>query len=214
MDTLNKGSAALTAERLEDFSLSGIDAEIAYLLHRPAFETLRKRIWDEGFEAGTKKAEAAGLAARRAMASGPLGQLEALLYELKEQRERFLEESGKEVVGLVLSICRKILHMELQHNPDVLATRLQACIDRLGEQSSYRIKVNPAQVMALHSLLALSGKALLSDIPFRLDGDGSVPQGGLVIEGDTQRLEAICSDEMDQLEDLLLSVESEEQGDD
>jgi flagellar biosynthesis/type III secretory pathway protein FliH len=211
--TLSSGSDALDIKGLEDFALSGADAEIDYLLHRPSFNVLRDRIWQEGHQAGVQEAEQRALEARREMAAGPLAQFEALLYQLKQQRSEFLRANGNEVLALVFAISRKVVRAQLRVNEAMMAERLQACLESLGKQSSYRIKVNPGQITGLRALLEETGGSLPSDTPFNLDGDPSIPEGGLILEGETSRVEMICDDELTRIELMLSEMVDGEDGD-
>ena len=196
-------SRSLDILGLEDFSLSGIDAEIDYLLHRPAFRILRERIWKEGYLQGVEETEKKALTARRELVAGPLAHLEAILYRIKVQRDEFLRSNSEEIISLVMTVSRKIVRAHLKHDPEMLAARVTECVDRLSEASAYRIKVNPSHVAALGELFAVLEKERFADIPFAIDGDASVPEGDVVLEGGASRVESICEVELAAIEEML-----------
>jgi len=201
------GAPPLSAELdLEDFALSGIEAQLEALSYQPGYDVLRERIWREGHAAGEKEAHEAAEQKRKELASGPLLRIEALLKNLAEERERFMESNAEELLQLALALARRVVRVECLENPEVLTERLRACLRQLELESSYLIRIHPEQLEAMEALLEVSGMSLFGETPHRVMGDRRVPAGSLILEGNGSRLESICQDELERLEQHLLQL--------
>lgn len=206
MASSNKRTDTIAGMFLEDFALSGLDAQVEAITHNPGFETLREQIWREGFESGYAKARQEADGQRQELVSGPVQHLSTLLAELARERARFLEQNMEELLQLAVALARRIVRVEAVENPKVLEERLRICLLQLEKESSYLIRVHPDRTEAVEALLAESGMEPLEEIPYRILGDRRVPVGSVILEGDSARLESICEDELQRLEEQLYKM--------
>jgi flagellar assembly protein FliH len=203
---LSKGASSAADLYLEDFALSGMEASIQAIMREEGWPELRERIRREAHAEGYAEAESEAAAAGRELAAGPVAGLRELLAELAAERGRFQAQNFEEILQLSLALAERVLRVELPENVPALRARLEACLRQLAGESAYTIKVHPARLEALSSLLEISGEELFGGLPYRLEGDRRVPPGSLVLEGDKTRLESICEHELQRLEDHLLEL--------
>jgi flagellar assembly protein FliH len=188
---------------LEDFSLVGLEALAQHLAREPGYKDLRERIWQEGREAGREEAAQAAATERQSLVADTVNKVEELLAGLAEERSRFLELNAGEIVQLALALARRVMRVQVRVDAAVLEEKLRVCLHQLDRDSSYLIRVNPDQLRSLELLLARAGRDLFGETPFRMLGDRRVPAGGIILEGDRARLESICEDELERLEEHL-----------
>ena len=198
----------------EDFAKVEVETLFTRIRKQPGFAELQEKIRREGFDAGQDEMRREKEAERQELVKGQLFQLQSLLGELSERRQEFLTSHGDEIINLSCAVARRVVRVEAACNHDVVMEKLKICLLAMERESSYLIKVNPVQADALSFLLKENGKNLMEKIPYRIQGDRRVPLGGLVLEGDHSRLESICGDELDRIEQHLMEQNRQGEGTD
>lgn len=184
---------------LEDFARCGVDAELAHLERQTAFAAIRARILAEGRAQGRQEAAAE----QEALIRGPLAALTRLVAGLTAERAAFQREHERELLRLSFAVAHRLLRAELRSNPAVVEGKLRELLGLLEQAASYRVLVNPADLAAASALLAAEGRTLFGDLPWALKPDPRLPAGAIALEGDAVRLESICADELERLEQQL-----------
>lgn len=100
-------------------------------VERNAFENGFRQGEKAGLEIAEKKAEA--IARRYGDSIRDLGQYKATLYNQVE----------REVVKLAVEVARKIVHREIQADPEIIQTLVKVALGRVSERSSVTVRVNP-----------------------------------------------------------------------
>jgi flagellar assembly protein FliH len=72
--------------------------------------------------------------------------IEKAVVDFARQRESYFERVEEEIVNLSLSIARKILHREAQIDPLLLVGLVHVALEKLGEGTRARLRVNPAKI--------------------------------------------------------------------
>ena len=201
---MNNNTGTQDGLLLEDFSISSQEEKISRIKRHPGYRELEKRIYDDGFLAGSERMRETMEAERKILIDGPLKSLETLIEEIAQLRGEFLKQNDKEIVRLACAIAGRILRVESKSNPEMLREKLQRCLMQMQRESSYLIRVNAGEIEALEYLIKDGGGQALKNLPYRLLADERVPPGGLVLEGDKTRLESICAEELDSIERHLL----------
>jgi flagellar assembly protein FliH len=97
-----------------------------------------------GFEEGVAQARANFEKALVAERSG----LAAALGEFAKGRQAYYQKIEEEVVRLVLSIARKVLHRESQLDPMLLSGVVRVALDKMSAGTVVKLRVPPSQVDA------------------------------------------------------------------
>jgi flagellar biosynthesis/type III secretory pathway protein FliH len=214
VDTSNSAQREIDLLELENFALSGMEAQVEEILRQPGFAVLHDRIRVQAHAAGRAEALAEAEKQRREISEGPVRKLESLLAEMAKRRAEFAKRSEEELLQLSLAIAGRVLRVESGLDPGLLRERLSACLRQLEGESSIVIRVNPEQEQALAGLVERDGLPHFPDLPYRLVADRRVPPGSLVLEGDRTRLESICEQELARIEEHLLELFREQEQDD
>ena len=70
------------------------------------------------------------------------------LAAFEQERRAYFHKVEGEVVQLAMAIARKILHRESQIDPLLLAGLVRVSLEKVGETTAVKLRVNPAQVPA------------------------------------------------------------------
>jgi len=164
-------------DELEPVDVAAQEAEIERRVQQEVAR-LRRQAEIEGRAAG----EAAGRAKMEALAATALGPAETALREAWSQLAAPLAQQQIELATLVtdlaFSLCRHVIGVEVQANPEgliKLVTRLikEAAAERSPRQSLL-VRVNPADHELLQTVISLNQAHLLSD--------AAVSRGGAMVE--------------------------------
>ena len=101
-----------------------------------------KQLWNKAFDEGRASVHAEcqrSLAAARA-------EIDKALAAFAVERQSYFHRVEKEIVQLSLSIARKIMRREAQVDPLVLAGVVRVALERIGSDSSVRMRVHPAEI--------------------------------------------------------------------
>ena len=100
-------------------------------MERTAFENGFHQGEKAGMEIAEKKAEA--IMRRYGDSLRDLGRYKAALYSQVE----------REVVKLAVEVAKKIVHREIQADPDIIQTLVKVALGRVSERSAVTVRVNP-----------------------------------------------------------------------
>ena len=76
------------------------------------------------------------------------------LREFAVERETYFHRVEQEVVRLALAIVRKILHRESQVDPLLLTGVLRVALEKVGANTTTRLRANPAEIKIWHDYFA------------------------------------------------------------
>ncbi|MBN2169895.1 MAG: hypothetical protein JW819_01085 [Candidatus Krumholzibacteriota bacterium] len=214
MASSSSGPTAVTAPDLEDFADIGVASRMEALSRDPAFPRLRERIRDEAYARGRADAMAEADAARERMVRDEIERVEALLAELAAARAEMMRRSEEELLQLAVALARRVIRVQVATDEGLLLGKLVDCLGQVERSASYHIRVNPGQYAALEALLEHVQADIFAGSPFRILPDERVTRGGLIIEGDRTRLESICEEELERLEEELFRLHREQEADD
>ncbi|MGH9407615.1 MAG: FliH/SctL family protein [Terriglobia bacterium] len=119
---------------------------------------LEQQAWQRGFE------EAAAQARQnfeKALAAERAG-LAAALREFAQGRETYYQQMEGEIIRLVLSISRKVLHREAQVDPMLLTGVVRVALERLAGGTAVKLRVPPIQADAWRATLRSIGSGELA----------------------------------------------------
>jgi len=135
-------------------------------LEREAFATAYAQGEKAGHEAGAKRADAM------------LRRMADTLKELEDLRMTIVRQSERQVVQLALSIAHRILRREVAVDQELTCAMARVALDRLGEASSVRVRLNPEDHAAINAIQGpgWAGRQVT------IEPDPAVNRGGCLIE--------------------------------
>ena len=184
-ETLKERSAAQAAQIVEEARRN------AELIERQAYE--------KGYQQG----EVAGQEIGRKQFESVIKSLESGLKALEEEKGRILREMEPDVLALALAIARKVVHGEIEVNPDVVIRNIRACMGQLANKDKVTVRINPSDynhVAAYRDNLAEDAAGVRT---LAFEADPSIPRGGARVETDFGELDARIDQQLEQIEKSL-----------
>lgn len=132
-----------------------------------------------------------------------LKQAADLLNGSIEARHALFTQSEGEVVRLAIEIARKVVHKELELDPQLVAGMAKEALKHLGSRTHIRIHLNPNDIPVLEARMK-ELTPLAREIELVAD-DGITP-GGCLVEGSSGRVDARIETQIATIEAGLLSV--------
>lgn len=155
----------------------------------PTVEELIAAAEARGREEGRLEAEAALAAERERLAQ--------TVADIAGLRRRILEAAEHEVMQVASGMARRILHRELQLDPDILLAMARVALGRLGDQAAATVTLHPQDLAALTTTTSL-GAGLI------VDADPALPKGGCRIRAEQGEIDLGLDAQLGELSRLLL----------
>jgi len=164
-------------------------------------ELIRQRAEREGFEAGRR----AGWEEGQRLAQQMVAEAQEMLEQARAEREKILAELEGEIIGLALSIARKILRHEVSLDQEIVLRLAREVLGRLREEETVSLRVNPVDVGTLEAGREQLAMAAPWVKQLELAEDPSVEPGGLVVETVHGRYDGRLEAQLRRVEEALRS---------
>lgn len=136
--------------------------------------------------AGYQEGEAAATRAAEAKLQEALGRAAAAVQGAIETRHRMRRQMEEDLVHLAVAIARRILHRELQVDPEALGGVVKAAIQKLDARELHRVRACPIDAPIVERFISQS------PLPARVEivPDPSLERGALILETARGHLDA------------------------
>ncbi len=167
------GVEATTEEVAEEAPLSDVD-----------LEAIEKAAYENGFREG----EQSGREAAERELEEPMRNYAASIAEIQGLREKLFAQAEREVVQLAIEVAKKIVHREIQADPQIIQTLVNVALSHVAETGSATILLHPSD----HEALAQTYKELQegAEPDLELKADKSMQRGGCLIQTDCGDVDA------------------------
>lgn len=166
-----------------------------------------KEMEDEAYKKGFSDGKKEGIEIGRKEASERiepvLDSFKKGVEELSIYRREIYERSEGEVLELVLSVAKRVIHKEISLSRDVILSVIRAAMKSVLSQDKITLRVNPGDLeIAMASKPDLKG--LVDDINnISIKGDESISRGGCIIETDHRTIDARIEQQIKEIEEIL-----------
>lgn len=133
----------------------------------------------DAFAKGYAQGERAGAEAAAKRGDAMLRRLADTLEELTTLRADMLRQTERQLVQLALAIAARIIHREVSLDKGLLVAMARVAIDRLGEQASATIHLNPEDYA-----VATASKDQSHSEQVQIVADPAVHRGGCLVLSD------------------------------
>jgi len=160
---------------------------------------LEKEAYEKGFTQGEKN----GLELGQKRIETMIGQLNNVLRDIERQRIDLYNKYIKEMVQLVLSIAKKVLHREVHIQEDTIAFTLQEAFKHVLDQRNVLVHLNPVDYQFLLShreRLPFSGE---EGRGVQLVEDRAITRGSSLLETSFGDIDATLENQFDQIASLI-----------
>ena len=152
-------------------------------LQREAFQ----QGFSEGEKAGSDRATAQFQEAVAAFGQGA--------RELASLKPVLRMEAETELVGLALTIARRIIHRELTVDPTTVRALVKSCCDEFERAEIHRLRVHPGDVETVAAYFEENPGPTI-----QLEADGSISPGGAVFESAQGELDGRIETQLSEIE--------------
>jgi flagellar assembly protein FliH len=142
---------------------------------RPSLPEIERDAFTKGYAQG----ERAGAEAAARRGDAMLRRLAQTIEELAALRADLVQKTELQVVELAVAIAERILHREVALDRELLVTMARVAIDRLGENTSATIKLNPEDYEAIGASATADDRGIV-----RVVADPLVNSGGCLVQSD------------------------------
>jgi flagellar assembly protein FliH len=159
--------------------------------------TIEREAFAQGYAAGERSGAEAG--AQRADAL--IRRLSATLDDLANLRRTIASQAEHDLVRLALAVARRVVHREIQLDPQLVAALAHVALDRLDAgRGPALLKMHPEDIERLKT----STTTEWAQSAIRLMPDSSVARGGCVVETSHGRVDATVDRQFAEIAHALL----------
>lgn len=128
------------------------------------------------------------------------------LEEVSRLRGSLLQNSSNDMLRLVMSIVRQVLHAETSVNPQVIIETIGRALNMAVRADYYHVRVNPADLETVteHKPLFLASINGLKNLSFQ--PDPGISRGGCLLESEIGEVDATIDGQLDQIHRSLLAT--------
>lgn len=160
---------------------------------------IEKEAYEKGFEQGERD----GLEMGQKRVEAILHQFKNILREMEQQREALYHLYEEEMLQLVFSLSKKIIHHEISINPEIILKTLQEAIKYLVVQKRVVIHLNPVDYQYLLTQSEKFPLALGDQGKVKLMEDPSITRGGCLLETPYGKIDATLESQFEEIVSLI-----------
>jgi flagellar assembly protein FliH len=157
----------------------------------------------EAYERGFAQGEKDGIEMGQRRLEAILQQFKNILLEIEHQREDLYHLYEKEMLQLVLSLSKKILHHELQWHEDIILDTLRAAFQYSVDFKEVIVHLNPTDYQYLLKHQEKSPFTFGDQERVRVIEDHSITRGGCFLETSFGKIDATIES---QFEEIVSSI--------
>lgn len=146
--------------------------------------------------AGLEQGRAAGEREAATRLDSVIERFTAAVHELSGRRKQLRHEAERDVVKLSIAIARRVLHRELNADPEAMLGLVKAALEKLDSRELDRVRVHPADAAAVRAQL----DRLRPTSHFEIVPDSSLERGAALFEGARGSLDASVETQLSEIE--------------
>jgi len=124
--------------------------------------------------------------------------------ELSRLRKEVLTNSTDDMLRLVLAIAEQVIHCEIQSNPNIILSTLEAALQAAINADSYHVKVHPDDLALVRERKAQFMASISGLKNITMEGDATVSRGGCRVESELGQVDASIEGQLGELREKLL----------
>ena len=164
----------------------------------------------EGYEKGFTQGEKDGLELGTRKAMKVIENMETLFRSFSQLREDIIQQHEKEILALVLSVLKKILHEQVVLDEKVIRETVLDALSIATDRSAVSIRLNPEDCISVENLKADFFSRIKELTTLKIIQDSSVKKGGCFLETPCGNVDARLETQLECIQQSL--EETFEQG--
>lgn len=191
-----EASLLLEDSRREAYAVVGRAREDAARL----LEEARREGWEQGLSEGREQGRDEASGEMRELLERGQEEVDRVIREAYENRDRMLEEMEPKVYRLALEIAEKILSYELDHNEEAFISILSQAMGSIQAETKVTLRVGASEFMRyFHSRDTARIRTEHGPVTAGVMIDASVEPGGCLLETDTGMIDASAKAQLEQI---------------
>lgn len=170
-------------------------------------EGIKKNAYDEGYKEGYEKGFSEGyekgLKEGKAEYEELVGFLKSVIDEIKNAKEKLLEEVEPEVIEVLKILIRKIILKEAKLDEELVIRVIKTAIKKLEERSKIVVRVNPEDLPEVVDRREEFFKSIEGLKELEIIEDPRVGKGGCIVEGGLGVVDARIEKQVEEIEKLI-----------
>jgi flagellar assembly protein FliH len=195
-----KQQAQEEAERIvteANLKAASIESEV-----RQSLDAERKEALDKGREEGHED----GFNNGKAEVERLIERTQVVLQRAQDKRGDILKETEKEIVDLVLLISRKVIKIISENQKNIIISNIIEALRKVKTKGDVIIRVNLADLALATEHKQEFIKLMEGAKSIQIAEDGSVDNGGCIIETDFGEIDARISSQLAEMESKILEI--------
>lgn len=129
-----------------------------------------------------------------------------ILQEAQDDRLKIINSAEKEIVEIAIAIAKKVIHRELENNPEYILDIVKAALNKASDAEELTLRVNPLD----HDLVSANqdqlGTSAMGIQKLRVKSDATVNSGGCVIDTPLGTVDGRIERQVGEIEQSLMEV--------
>ncbi|OEU61121.1 MAG: hypothetical protein BA870_01645 [Desulfuromonadales bacterium C00003094] len=126
--------------------------------------------------------------------------------EVGRLRATLLQNSTQDMLRLVLSIARQVIHSEVSLNRELILTTIDKALRAAVRSDHYHIKVHPEDLALVTKNKPLFITSINGLEGISVEGDPQIARGGCLVESDLGAVDATIEGQLEEIRRTLLST--------
>ncbi|MBE3574840.1 MAG: hypothetical protein IMW99_05230 [Firmicutes bacterium] len=160
----------------------------------------------EGYEQGLEQGRGEGREAARSEVLAQCQLVARMAQELAQDRQQLLEAVAGDVVKLAWAIAEKIVHGQVQSDPELVQRTVRSVLSQLGDDTRVVLRVNPAELEQVLNWEPRFRTLLSTAAQLEIRGDPQVERGGCVAESAGTQVDGRLSTQLAEVDAALRRV--------
>ena len=128
------------------------------------------------------------------------------IEDVSRLRATLLQNSTQDMLRLVLSIARQVIHGEVSLNRELILTTIEKALRAAVRSDHYHIKVNPDDLALVTEKKPLFIASINGLESITFEADPKVDQGGCLVESELGAVDATIDGQLEEIRRTLLST--------
>lgn len=162
---------------------------------------IEKTAYENGFRQGEK----AGLEIAEKKVEATMRRYADAILEIGRLKPALYAQAEREVVKLALEVAKKVVHREVQIDPEIIQTLVRVALSHVAVKSAVTIRIHPADYSFMLEHRAAITRPGESEREMVLLADKSMQRGGCLIETECGDIDGRIEEEFREVERTFFS---------
>ena len=142
----------------------------------------------------------------RAELEGHFNDLTTAISNLKVARDEVVQSSQSQLVDLAIMIAEKVIHKQIESDASIIQSVVEDTFNKISGSDRITFKINPADADTFNKFQPTLESRLIGVEKITVQQDGTVDQGGCIIETDLGFVDVTIREKMNLITQTLKKI--------